>query len=396
MGRDERVHVPEGAAMKKVVLALSAACLALVAIASTTTSIVSGAGGAQSAGQVPRIPIKTSAGMPTFELWFIGDSHGPCCTVRSVSRTAEELGIPHVGADFAVGPHLIATLVKALFAGTTPKEAALGFGPHRPSDTRLLGVSIENGIVTIDLSSEFREERGSGFVGLHGLHGLAQIVYTVTQFPEIEGVRFKIEGRPLRVPAGRDSSLVGIPPGCDIHEADELLDRPVTRQDYENAVDPSLGVVKSGVVSTDGQLLITTQFDAPKHLVYKAWTAPELVERWWRGRCGKVTAEIDLKVGGTWRYVMVTSQGDEVVAHGEYREIVPNERIVSTEVYDVNYLDPGAPHQQTLNTFTFTEVDGRTTVTILMQAQNNEEIRNASGFDGAAMDQLERVALSLR
>jgi uncharacterized protein YndB with AHSA1/START domain len=381
--------------MKKVVLALSAACLALVAIAATT-SILGGGGGAQSAGPAPRVPVEpVSAETPTFELWFTGDSHGSCCTVRSVSRTAEELGIPHVGSDFAVGPHLIATLVEALFAGTSPKEAALGFGPDRPSDTRLLGVSVENGIVTLDLSSEFREERGSGFIGLHGLHGLAQVVYTVTQFPEIEGVRFEIEGRPLRVPAGTDSSLAPIPPGCDIHEADDLLDRPVTRQDYENAVDPSLGVVKSGVVPTDGQLLITMEFDAPKHLVYKAWTTPELVERWWRGRCGNVKAEIELKVGGTWRYVMTTGQGDEVVAHGEYREIVPNERIVSTEVYDVNYLDPGH-HQQTLNTFTFTEVDGRTTVTILTQAQNNEEIRTASfGIDGA-MDELERVALSLR
>jgi len=50
---------------------------------------------------------------------------------------------------------------------------------------------------------------------------------------------------------------------------------------------------------TDEQILITTERDAPKHPVYKAWTTPELVERWWRGRCGKVTAEIDLRVGGT-------------------------------------------------------------------------------------------------
>jgi hypothetical protein len=224
--------------MKKLVLALSAACLALVAIAATP-AILSGAGGAQSAGPVPGVPVKTDAETPKFELWFIGDHHGPCCRVRSVSRTAEELGIAHVGTHFAVGPHLIATLVEALLDGPSPIEAARGFGvPNPESDTRLLGVSIENGIVTLDLSSEFREidDQGSRFVGLPGLFQLAHVVYTVTQFPEIEGVQFKLEGRPIQVPAGRDPLLGPIPPGGDIPAAGELLDRPVTREDYENAV----------------------------------------------------------------------------------------------------------------------------------------------------------------
>ena len=57
---------------------------------------------------------------------------------------------------------------------------------------------------------------------------------------------------------------------------------------------------------TDEQILITREFDAPKHLVYKAWTTPELVKRWWSAKRGEMTiAEIDLRVGGTWRYVMV-------------------------------------------------------------------------------------------
>ena len=86
----------------------------------------------------------------------------------------------------------------------------------------------------------------------------------------------------------------------------------------------------------DDQILITREFDAPKHLVYKAFTTPELVKRWWHAKRGEVTiAEIDLRVGGTWRYLAVTSEdGFEVGFHGEYREIVPNERIVSTETYE--------------------------------------------------------------
>jgi uncharacterized protein YndB with AHSA1/START domain len=151
---------------------------------------------------------------------------------------------------------------------------------------------------------------------------------------------------------------------------------------------------------TDEQILITREFDAPKHLVYKAWTTPELVKRWWNAKRGEVTiADIDLRVGGTWRYVMVTDDGVEVGFHGEYREIVPNERIVSTEVYEG--MPEGAPEEGTLNTATFTEVDGRTTLTILVQ-HTSKEARDAhidSGMEAGlqdALDLLEQVAVSLR
>src|SRR5918994_816548 len=84
----------------------------------------------------------------------------------------------------------------------------------------------------------------------------------------------------------------------------------------------------------DEQILITRDFNAPKELVYKAYTKPELVKRWWSGQRGEMTScEIDLRVGGTWRYVMVADGGFEIAFHGEYREIVPNERIDTTEVY---------------------------------------------------------------
>jgi uncharacterized protein YndB with AHSA1/START domain len=147
---------------------------------------------------------------------------------------------------------------------------------------------------------------------------------------------------------------------------------------------------------TDEQILITREFNAPKHLVYKAWTTPELVKRWWSGHRGEVTiAEIDLRVGGMWRYVMVADGGFEVGFHGEYREIVPNERIVSTEVFE------GMPEGEALNTLTFTEVDGRTILAILVQ-HSCKEHRDAhinSGMEGGmqeAMDRLEQVAVSLR
>jgi uncharacterized protein YndB with AHSA1/START domain len=147
---------------------------------------------------------------------------------------------------------------------------------------------------------------------------------------------------------------------------------------------------------TDEQILITREFDAPKDLVYRAWTTPELVERWWSANRGEVTlVEIDLRVGGAWRYVMVANGGLEVAFHGEYREIVPNERIVSTEVYE------GMPEGEAVNTLTLTEADGRTTLTILVQ-HSSKEHRDAhinSGMEDGlqdAMDLLEQVAVSLR
>jgi uncharacterized protein YndB with AHSA1/START domain len=149
---------------------------------------------------------------------------------------------------------------------------------------------------------------------------------------------------------------------------------------------------------TDEQILITRDFDAPKHLVYKAWTTPELVKRWWSGERGEVTlAEIDLRVGGAWRYVMVTGDGFEVAFHGEYREIVPNERIVSTEAYEGI---PDADARAAVNTLTLTEADGGTSLTLLMQLKSRED-RDAvidSGMETGmqeSMDRLERVAISL-
>ena len=153
---------------------------------------------------------------------------------------------------------------------------------------------------------------------------------------------------------------------------------------------------------TDEQILITREFDAPKHLVYKAFTTPELVKRWWHAKRGEMTiAEIDLQVGGKWRYVMVADGGIEVGFHGEYREIVPDERIVSTEVYEG--LPEGVSEEEgaTVNTATFIEAEGRTTVTILVQAANKVSCDAIieSGMEGGlqdALDLLEQVAVSLR
>jgi len=167
-----------------------------------------------------------------------------------------------------------------------------------------------------------------------------------------------------------------------------------------------MAVASSGrailTLPTDEQILITREFDAPRRLVYKAWTTPELVRRWWHANRGRLTVvEIDLRVGGNWRYAAVTHDGMEIAFHGEYREIVPDERIVSTEIYEG--LPPGVSEEEggTLNTATFDEIDGRTTLTLLIQA-SSKIARDAiieSGMEAGlqdALDLLEQTASALR
>ena len=149
---------------------------------------------------------------------------------------------------------------------------------------------------------------------------------------------------------------------------------------------------------TDTQILITREFNAPKHLVYRAMTEPELIKRWWNAKRGEVTAaDVDLRVGGKWRYVMVTKDGTQVAFHGEYREIVPNERIVTTELFEM----PGLSEDDAaVNTITLREQDGRTTLTVLVECPTREG-RDAiinSGMEAGmqdAYDLLEEVAVSL-
>ena len=155
----------------------------------------------------------------------------------------------------------------------------------------------------------------------------------------------------------------------------------------------------------DDQILITREFDAPRRLVYRAWTTPDLVQRWWAGRRGEMkVVDIDLRVGGTWRYVMLAHGSFEVAFHGEYREIVPNERIVTTEVYEgepMGGVTEEEAKEGALNTVTFDEVDGRTTLTILVECPS-KRVRDGiidSGMEVGlqeGMDLLEEVAISLR
>jgi uncharacterized protein YndB with AHSA1/START domain len=145
---------------------------------------------------------------------------------------------------------------------------------------------------------------------------------------------------------------------------------------------------------SDTEILITRSFDAPAALVYRAYTTPELVKQWY-GFDTSVwkVCEIDLRVGGTWRYVIEES-GFEVGFHGEYQELSPPHRLVSTEVYE------GMPDASALDILDLEEVDGVTTMKMLVRhsEQAHRDAHIESGMEGGmqvSMDRLEDLVASL-
>jgi uncharacterized protein YndB with AHSA1/START domain len=145
----------------------------------------------------------------------------------------------------------------------------------------------------------------------------------------------------------------------------------------------------------DDQILIEREFAAPANLVWRAVTEPELVRRWWHAGRGEMTVcEIDLRVGGNWRYAMRPEGGEEFAFYGEFLEIVPNERIVQTETF------APFPDDASTNTMSLTERDGVTLLRTLVKHQTAEarDMHINSGMEAGmqdAFDRLEQVSMSL-
>ena len=132
---------------------------------------------------------------------------------------------------------------------------------------------------------------------------------------------------------------------------------------------------------SDTEILITRQFDAPAGLIFKAMTTLEYIKRWWGFDTSEwLVCEIDFRVGGQWRFVL--REGDmEVGFHGEYLEIESARRIVQTEIYEGTF--EGYPNDAAVNTTTFDEADGVTTMTVLVSVPTQEirDIIIASGME---------------
>ncbi len=139
---------------------------------------------------------------------------------------------------------------------------------------------------------------------------------------------------------------------------------------------------------SDTELVITRTFNAPRHLVWEAMTTPEHVRNWWGPRKYQMTVcEIDLRVGGRWRFAQVLDDGTEVAFSGEYREIVPPERVVNTEGYEA------FPGHDALVTVTLEEHDGVTTFTnrSVYQSKADLDALLASGMEPGMQETYDRL-----
>jgi uncharacterized protein YndB with AHSA1/START domain/DNA-binding transcriptional ArsR family regulator len=144
---------------------------------------------------------------------------------------------------------------------------------------------------------------------------------------------------------------------------------------------------------SDREIVLTRTFDAPRRLVFDAYTDPEHVPHWLLGPDGWTmpVCEIDLRPGGKWHFVWRNTDGAEMEMRGVYREIVPPERLVNTESW-------GDDWPETLNTLTLSEKDGRTTIAQSVVYPSKEARDRALGTgmkDGASMS-FDRLAEYLR
>jgi uncharacterized protein YndB with AHSA1/START domain len=149
---------------------------------------------------------------------------------------------------------------------------------------------------------------------------------------------------------------------------------------------------------SDREIVLARDFNAPRRLVFEVWTKPEHVIRWWAG-CDDSTltvCEIDFRVGGAWRYVVRGPDGQEYVFNGVYREIVVPERLVHTQIFDVEPYS----NSEALVSVIFEDLGGRTrmTETILHATKEARDAHLQSGMEtgvSAALDRLETIAEGL-
>jgi uncharacterized protein YndB with AHSA1/START domain len=142
---------------------------------------------------------------------------------------------------------------------------------------------------------------------------------------------------------------------------------------------------------SDREIVMTRVFDAPRHLVFEAWTKPEHVARWWGWRGSTLPVnELDLRAGGVWRRILRTADGKEYAFKGVFREVAMPERLVYTECYD----EPSVGSPEWITTVTFEEQNGKTkwTSTLLHKSKEARDGHLKAGMEAGAAHSLDRLA----
>jgi Sporulation and spore germination/Immunoglobulin-like domain of bacterial spore germination len=162
-----------------------------------------------------------SASLVRYQVWFTRDE-----SLFMVTRAQK--ATPRIGT----------AALEALLAGPGPREQAAAVGSQIPAGTQLLGLSVDNGVATVDLTSEFESGGGSTSMNMR----IAQVVYTLTQFPTVKGVLFELDGRRVDVLGGE-----GV-----------IVDQPVTRKDFKTLLpailveNPQIGAPVRNPVQVSG------------------------------------------------------------------------------------------------------------------------------------------------
>jgi germination protein M len=209
------------------VLAVIVAALCGVVVASC------GANGAESAGPVPTGAAGGDVAETSGGTSSVMTSGGSSTSSGSTTRVQYEVWFTRDESLFMVKravastPRIGTAAMESLLAGPGPREQGAAVGSQIPAGTQLLGLSVEDGVATVDLTSEFESGGGSASMNMR----IAQVVYTLTQFPTVKGVLFELDGQHVDVLGGE-----GV-----------VVDEPVTRRDYRSLVpailvtDPQIG-----------------------------------------------------------------------------------------------------------------------------------------------------------
>lgn len=140
---------------------------------------------------------------------------------------------------------------------------------------------------------------------------------------------------------------------------------------------------------SETELVMEREFDAPRELVFKAHLDPEIIKKWWGPRGYTTTVvEMDVRVGGKWRFIQHTTGGEDVVFFGEYREITPHEHFTNTFGFE------GMPGEPGPETYTFTDLgNGRTLLRTYSKFNSKEELDGivASGMEWGANESYDRL-----
>lgn len=173
-----------------------------------------------------------------------------------------------------------------------------------------------------------------------------------------------------------------------IEGGEQHLDRLAA---YAPTIGPAGGFAHALALTSDREFVVTRTFDAPRRLVFEAWTRPEHVRRWWG--CGAMevaVCELDVRPGGGWRIVLRGPDGLEYRFRGVYREVDPPGRLVFTECFD----DPSIGCPEWLTTMDFAERDGRTTLTVafLHATPEGRDGHLGSGFEAGMAETFDRLA----